>query len=88
MAELPPRPAVADGAAPATPRPTPPAPAPDAAATPVPVGAGEVPLTADGPVDDALRLLVGIDEKDLRTQTQTFEDVHGALQARLADAEG
>lgn len=72
----------------AMPRPTPPAPAPDAAAALAPDGVDEVTLTADGPVDDALRLLVGIDEKDLRTQTQTFEDVHGALQARLADAEG
>lgn len=44
--------------------------------------------TGDGAVDRALQRLVDLDEQDLRTQASAFEDVHAALQARLADAEG
>lgn len=46
------------------------------------------PATGDAAVDEALGRLVGIDDADLRTQLGTFEAVHGALQDRLADAEG
>ena len=44
--------------------------------------------TGDAAVDEALSRLVGIDGEDLRGQLVTFEAVHGALQDRLADAEG
>ncbi|MCC2314624.1 hypothetical protein [Cellulomonas xiejunii] len=49
---------------------------------------GAAPLTGDDAVDEALRLLGEVELQDLRTQVATFEDVHGALQDRLADAEG
>ncbi|MBD7916666.1 hypothetical protein H9657_00015 [Cellulomonas sp. Sa3CUA2] len=48
----------------------------------------EVPLTGDDAVDEALSRLTDVELQDLRTQVGTFEDVHGALQDRLADAEG
>lgn len=55
-----------------------------------PTGPGEdgVPLTGDAAVDEALRTLQGVEELDLRSQVAVFEDVHRALQDRLADAEG
>jgi len=51
-------------------------------------GADDAPLTGDAAVDEALRSLQGVEDHDLRTQVAAFEDVHGALQDRLADAEG
>ncbi|MBO3087391.1 hypothetical protein [Cellulomonas dongxiuzhuiae] len=48
----------------------------------------ETPLTGDDAVDEALRRLTDVELQDLRAQVGTFEDVHGALQDRLADAEG
>ncbi|MBF0686261.1 MAG: hypothetical protein IR158_00645 [Cellulomonas sp.] len=54
----------------------------------VPASGDDAPLTGDDAVDEALRRLSGVELADLRTQVATFEDVHGALQARLADAEG
>ncbi|UZN04995.1 hypothetical protein [Cellulomonas sp. S1-8] len=48
----------------------------------------DVPVTGDDAVDEALRRLVDVEGHDLRSQVSTFEDVHGALQDRLADAEG
>lgn len=49
---------------------------------------GDVPATGDDAVDEALRRLVDVEGQDLRTQAAVFDDVHGALQDRLADAEG
>jgi len=54
----------------------------------VPASAGDAPLTGDDAVDEALRRLTGVEHQDLRAQVAVFEDVHGALQDRLADAEG
>jgi len=47
-----------------------------------------VPVTHDDAVDEALRSLAEVGDLDLRAQVTVFEDVHGALQDRLADAEG
>lgn len=67
-------------------------------AVPLPSGPGAVehgpasgsgtPRTGDDAVDEALMRLDAVELGDLRTQVATFEDVHGALQDRLADAEG
>ncbi len=46
------------------------------------------PTTGDDAVDEALARLAGVAELDLRAQLTTFDAVHGALQDRLADAEG
>jgi len=48
---------------------------------------------ADGPtgdlhVDEALTRLRGLDDAPLREHVAVFDAVHGALQDRLADAEG
>lgn len=51
-------------------------------------GASESPVTGDPAVDEALRTLDGLEDADLRTQADAFDAVHGALQDRLADAEG
>ncbi|QCB93841.1 hypothetical protein [Cellulomonas shaoxiangyii] len=54
-----------------------------------PTGDGSAPAgTGDDAVDEALGRLDGVAELDLRAQLVTFEAVHGALQDRLADAEG
>ena len=50
--------------------------------------ADDTPTTGDAAVDEALRTLVGIEGRDLRTQVALLEDVHGALRDRLSDAEG
>lgn len=54
------------------------------------IGAGPDagPVTGDAAVDEALRTLRGVEDRDLRSQVAAFEDVHRALQDRLADAEG
>ena len=69
--------------------------APAGIGTPVPgtpdaVAPAGVPAepTGDAAVDEALGRLAGIERDDLRAQLVTFEAVHGALQDRLADAEG
>jgi len=49
---------------------------------------GAVPTSGDPAVDEALTRLAGVEKQDLRVQLTTFEDVHTALQDRLADAEG
>jgi len=66
------------------------APTPADLAVPRPPSAvgDDVPVTGDDAVDEALRRLADVEEHDLRTQVTAFEDVHGALQDRLADAEG
>ena len=54
-------------------------------------GRGEghaVPSSGDDAVDEAMRRLAGVEEHDLRTQLDAFEDVHRSLQERLADSEG
>lgn len=59
----------------------------DAAAT-GPVTTGGPPVTGDDAVDEALRGLVDVGTRGPREQLDAFEAVHGALQDRLADAEG
>ncbi len=60
----------------------------------VPAPADVRPVAADGDgtgddaVDEALGRLRDVADLDLRAQLVTFEAVHGALQDRLADAEG
>ena len=44
--------------------------------------------TADAAVDEALSRLVGLEDQPLREHVAVFDAVHGALQDRLADAEG
>ncbi|WP_426595411.1 hypothetical protein ACPPVS_07555 [Cellulomonas sp. McL0617] len=44
--------------------------------------------TADAAVDEALSRLDGLEDQPLRAHVAVFEAVHGALQDRLADAEG
>lgn len=44
--------------------------------------------TTDAAVDEALSRLVGLEEQPLRAHVAVFDAVHGALQDRLADAEG
>ena len=44
--------------------------------------------TADAAVDEALSRLVGLEDQPLRAHVTVFDAVHGALQDRLADAEG
>lgn len=44
--------------------------------------------TADAAVDEALSTLVGLEDQPLRAHVAVFDAVHGALQDRLADAEG
>ncbi|GIG40962.1 hypothetical protein [Cellulomonas phragmiteti] len=48
----------------------------------------DAPVTGDDAVDEALRRLSDLAGQDLRQQVAVFEDVHGALQDRLADSEG
>lgn len=57
---------------------------------PVPGAAGTRPLdgTGDVAVDEALGTLAGLDARPLRDHVAAFDAVHGALQDRLADAEG
>jgi len=59
-----------------------------ATAMPSPPEPPAVPVTHDDAVDEALRSLAEVGDLDLRAQVTVFEDVHGALQDRLADAEG
>lgn len=54
---------------------------------PGPGGAGPD-VTGDDAVDEALARLADVEGLDLRAQLGVFESVHGALQDRLADAEG
>ncbi|WP_421741803.1 hypothetical protein [Cellulomonas sp.] len=52
---------------------------------------GQVPglsSTSDAAVDEALSTLVGLEDQPLRAHVAVFDAVHGALQDRLADAEG
>jgi hypothetical protein len=44
--------------------------------------------TTDAAVDEALSRLDGLAEQPLRAHVAVFDAVHGALQDRLADAEG
>ena len=44
--------------------------------------------TSDDAVDQALSALAGLEELPLRDHVAVFDAVHGALQDRLADAEG
>jgi hypothetical protein len=44
--------------------------------------------TGDAAVDEALTLLASLDAQPLRGHVAAFDAVHGALQDRLADAEG
>ena len=43
---------------------------------------------SDAAVDEALSRLVGLEDQPLRAHVAVFDAVHGALQDRLADAEG
>lgn len=51
-------------------------------------GSDAVSSTGDGAVDEALTLLAALDAQPLRAHVAAFDAVHGALQDRLADAEG
>ena len=44
--------------------------------------------TSDDAVNQALSALVGLEDQPLRHHVAVFDSVHGALQDRLADAEG
>lgn len=44
--------------------------------------------TADAAVDEALSRLAGLEDQPVRAHVAVFDAVHGALQDRLADAEG
>ena len=44
--------------------------------------------TTDAAVDEALSRLEGLEDQPLRAHVAVFDAVHGALQDRLADAEG
>jgi len=44
--------------------------------------------TSDDAVDQALSALAGLADQPLREHVAVFDAVHGALQDRLADAEG
>ena len=44
--------------------------------------------TSDDAVDQALSALDGLEDQPLRDHVAVFDAVHGALQDRLADAEG
>ena len=44
--------------------------------------------TSDDAVDQALSALAGLEDQPLRDHVAVFDAVHGALQDRLADAEG
>lgn len=48
----------------------------------------DVTSTGDDAVDEALTLLARLDTQPLRAHVAAFDAVHGALQDRLADAEG
>ena len=56
--------------------------------TETPVTADEAPTTSDDAVDEALSRLSGLEDQPLRAHVAVFDAVHGALQDRLADAEG
>jgi len=45
-------------------------------------------LTGDGAVDEALRSLDGLTDRPLPAHVAAFDAVHGALQDRLAEAQG
>ncbi|NUU19893.1 hypothetical protein HP550_21830 [Cellulomonas humilata] len=53
-----------------------------------PARASELESTSDAAVDEALSTLVGLEDQPLRAHVAVFDAVHGALQDRLADAEG
>ncbi|TQL04388.1 hypothetical protein [Cellulomonas sp. SLBN-39] len=55
---------------------------------PYPTAGPAGPGTGDSAVDEALLAVVDVDQLPLREQLSVFEAVHGALQDRLADAEG
>ena len=42
----------------------------------------------DAAVDEALSRLTGLEDQPVRAHVAVFDAVHGALQDRLADAEG
>lgn len=44
--------------------------------------------TGDATVDEALRTLEGLAERDLREHVAVFDAVHRALSDRLADGQG
>jgi len=44
--------------------------------------------TGDAAVDEALSLLAALADRPLRAHVAALDAVHGALQDRLADAEG
>ena len=44
--------------------------------------------TSDDAVNQALSALAGLEDQPLRDHVAVFDAVHGALQDRLADAEG
>ncbi|MFC8191141.1 hypothetical protein ACFUMH_05690 [Cellulomonas sp. NPDC057328] len=71
---------------------TAPVPGPPVAPTPADVrpapASDDATATGDAAVDEALGRLRDVAELDLRAQLTAFEAVHGALQDRLADAEG
>ncbi|WP_202924332.1 hypothetical protein [Cellulomonas sp. H30R-01] len=52
------------------------------------LGSSDGPTTGDAQVDEALTRLAGLDDAPVRDHVVVFEAVHGALQDRLADAEG
>lgn len=51
-------------------------------------GTDDVTSASDDAVDEALSRLVGLEDQPLRAHVAVFDAVHGALQDRLADAEG
>ncbi|WP_456847506.1 hypothetical protein [Cellulomonas sp. P5_C6] len=56
--------------------------------TGTPETADDVTSVYDDAVDEALSALVGLEDQPLRAHVAVFDAVHGALQDRLADAEG
>ncbi|MGN8246336.1 hypothetical protein ACTHAM_003476 [Cellulomonas soli] len=48
----------------------------------------DLPSTGDAAVDEAVATLDRLDGRPLREHVAAFDAVHGALQDRLADAEG
>ena len=50
--------------------------------------ADDVMSASDDAVDEALSRLDGLEDQPLRAHVAVFDAVHGALQDRLADAEG
>lgn len=60
----------------------------DGAAQPTALESTALESTGDAAVDEALSRLVDLTDQPLRSHVAVLDAVHGALQDRLADAEG